>query len=69
MSDRNRALNTRYLEIMALLTMQENELKLEEALIDQKAEIFNSYLTWLDMSGAVSELPLKNYLHGSLPGL
>ena len=67
--ENNKSLAGSYLKLSTILTMKENELQLEKALQKQTAEIFITYLNWLDLSGYVSKLPFQNYLYKSLPEL
>jgi len=64
---RNQSLKGKYLNIQSLLTMQENELQFEEALLKQKSDIYSAYINWLDNSGIISSQPMKNYLYRNSP--
>jgi hypothetical protein len=67
LKERNQSLKGEYLSFQSLLTMQENELQFEEALLEQKIDIYTAYMNWLDNSGIISSQPIKNYLYSNTP--
>ncbi len=53
-------------EIKDILELKLDDINEAIDLLDQKKEIYESYLEWLENSGKIFELPLTNYLHPRL---
>ena len=53
---------------IVLLRMKELVLKRQSQLISLEHAAYQKYIKWLDLTGKLSELPLKNYLSAGLTG-